>query len=230
MSWQEDGVYLITGGLGGLGLEITDHLLSLGRLNLALLGRSALPERHTWDMLLKGENISASLKGKLLRLLDFEKRAGQLAYMTTDVSDPVQLGQTIEQLRNQFGRIRGIIHAAGVGSAQHADEMTEEEFTAMLAPKVAGTRLLDQLTVADQPDFWCFSSVATLFGSAGQAAYAAANAYQDAYAPLRNRNGLRTITINWTTWKQVGMASRAGFDFDTLFKAISKRMGHGKTF
>ncbi|MCM3133479.1 SDR family NAD(P)-dependent oxidoreductase [Paenibacillus polysaccharolyticus] len=231
MSWQEDGVYLITGGLGGLGIEIADYLLSFGRLNLALLARTPLPERHSWDMLLKDEHIRASLKDKLLRLLDLEKRAGQIAYLTTDVADPLQLGQTLEQLRNQFGRIRGIIHAAGVGSTQHADEMTEQEFTAMLAPKVAGTRLLDQLTVSDQPDFLVlFSSVATLFGSAGQAAYAAANAYQDAYAPLRNRKGLRTITINWTTWKQVGMASRAGFDFDTLFKAISKEWAMARLF
>ncbi|PQP85018.1 hypothetical protein C0Q44_11125 [Paenibacillus sp. PCH8] len=223
MNWKEDGVYIITGGLGGLGMEIAEKLLSLGRLNLALISRTPLPKRHNWDIILNAKNTSSDLKRKLLKLLDLESQAGQIVYLGADVSCSEQLGQAIDQLRSQFGRVHGIIHAAGVGSTELADQMTEDTFKAMLAPKVAGTRLLDQLTADDQPDFLVmFSSVATLFGSSGQAAYAAANAFQDAYAPMRNSKGLRTITINWTTWKEVGMASRAGFDFDTLFKAMSK--------
>ncbi|CAM4477235.1 type I polyketide synthase [Paenibacillus xylanexedens] len=231
MNWKEDGVYIITGGLGGLGMEIAERLLSFGRMNLALIARTPLPKRHNWDIILNAKNTSPVLKSKLLRLLDMEKRAGQMMYLGADVADADQLSQAIEQLRSRFGCIRGIIHAAGVGSTQHADQMTEEEFTAMLAPKVKGAHLLDQLTAEDQPDFLVmFSSVATLFGSTGQAAYAAANAYQDAYAPMRNRKGMRTITLNWTTWKEVGMASRAGFDFDTLFKAMPKEWALDRLF
>lgn len=213
--WSEDGTYLITGGLGGLGQAIASDMLSQApNINVILVGRSQL---------------SAQMSDRLQRLREenSSENPRKIEYHVVDITDREALDHFIRILIDRFGGLTGIIHTAGVIRDSLIGKKTAEDIQAVLESKVAGTRNLDAATQDIQLElFVCFSSLVAIFGNRGQTDYAAANAFLDNFAVYRQAlcaQGLRTghtISINWPIWRDGGMQ----IDSQTL-RAIFEQTG-----
>lgn len=222
LNLASDGVYIITGGTGGLGLEMARYLAEKGQVNLALLNRSSLPGRETWEQIC-AEGANEKLTQKLHTLMEIEQMGAQVSCHAVEISNYEELAKVITNLRERYGRIRGIIHSAGLAGDGLIIRKEENVFRSVLAPKVQGTWNLDRLTKEDRLDFFIlFSSIMSILGGPGQSDYAAANAYLDAFAAYKKLQGVKALTINWTAWKETGMAVDYGVNDDRgVFKSIT---------
>lgn len=201
---EEDGIYLITGGLGSIGLIIAAYLVraSEGRIRLALMGRTGLPPREQWASLIES-NQNTKIAQAIQAIREMEAVGAQIEVIQADTADHTQLDEAITSLRARYGRIAGIVHAAGVSAGNLISQLSAAELRSIIAAKTTGTWLLDHLTRQDKPDFLIlFSSAITLVGGIGSGPYTAGNAYLDGYAAYRSRLGLRTLAINWPAWQQ----------------------------
>jgi len=210
MELKKEGAYLVTGGMGEIGLTISRHLALKGNINLVLIGRSDFPEREKWEGIIKdGNNMKLINKLKLIR--EIEKYGSRVVYYCADVSKMEEMQDVLTQIRRQFGCINGILHCAGVAGDGFLLNKDENIFKNVVLPKINGTWILDKLTENDSIDFFVlFSSITSILGAPGQGDYTAANAYLDAFALYRNRLGKRTMSINWTAWQETGMTSDYG--------------------
>jgi len=208
---REQGVYLITGGLGGLGLVFAEHLAREARARLVLVGRSPLPERAAWDAWLVGHAAADPVSERIRKLRELEAMGAEVLVAHADVADPEPMREALAATRARFGAIHGVIHAAGVAGGGIIQLKTREMAERVLAPKVQGTRVLDALLAeAGEPlDFLllCSSTVAVL-GGFGQIEYCAANNYLDAYARVKSAQpgAPFTAAIDWSAWQETGMA------------------------
>ncbi|HXO69238.1 MAG TPA: SDR family NAD(P)-dependent oxidoreductase, partial [Bradyrhizobium sp.] len=183
---KQGGVYLITGGLGGLGLLLARHLASAWDARLVLTGRSTLDDPRVREKL-------ASLG---------EQRA---LYVPADVADAAAMIEVVRLCRERFGRLDGVIHAAGLEERGSLLEADVAEFAAVLAPKVAGTLALERALAGEALDFVChFSSSSAILGDFGSCAYAVANRFQMARTADAG-SATRTVAINWPLWAEGGM-------------------------
>jgi phthiocerol/phenolphthiocerol synthesis type-I polyketide synthase E len=202
------GAVLITGGLGGLGLALARSWAdAVAGVKLVLMGRSPLPDRSQWQAW-----PHDGVGRKLEQLLALEARGAETLVVNADVADEQQVLAALEVARRRFGRIRGVIHAAGVAGGGLVQLQTRETLTAVLAPKVDGTLVLDRLLAGDDLDFFVvFSSTLATRGGIGQAAYSAANCFLEAFAQARaSRARGATVAIAWDRWLEVGMAAVPG--------------------
>ncbi len=189
-SIHADKTYLITGGLGGLGLTVADWLASKGASHLVLLGRSAGSE--------EARRAVQSL----------EERGITVRLAQGDVANGDDVARVLAEIERDLPPLRGIIHAAGVLDDRTLLQTEAEQFRRVMAPKIQGAWNLHTQTLNHQLDFFVlFSSVASLLGSQGQANYAAANAYMDALAIYRRQQHLHALTINWGPWAKIGLAA-----------------------
>ena len=220
ISIKDEGVYIVTGGAGGIGLEVSKYLASKNNIKLALINRSSLPEHNCWDAVLesgKDKKLCEKIKG----IINLESMGAEVGYYNADISNVEEMQETLDSIKARFGKINGIIHGAGVSASDLLINRNPDKFEEVLAPKVKGTWILDKLTESDDMDFFImFSSIATIFSAPGQDCYVAANSYLDTFSAYRNINGRRTLTVNWSTWKETGMAANSGFNIDTLFKTM----------
>ncbi len=185
--------YLITGGLGSLGLLVADWMAKQGAKHLVLIGRS-----------------DASIKAQE-RLNQLQQAGSQVEICQADVSNREDVAGVLQTIKATMPPLQGIIHAAGVIDDGILEQQNWERFNRAMAPKVKGTWNLHQLTQNLPLDFFvCFSSVASLLGSPGQGNYAAANAFMDALVHHRQALGLPGLSINWGLWKESGMAAHLG--------------------
>ncbi|HEU4887432.1 MAG TPA: SDR family NAD(P)-dependent oxidoreductase, partial [Thermoanaerobaculia bacterium] len=184
IAFQDDGVYLITGGMGGLGMLFAEEILErTGQARVVLAGRSPGPS---------------------------ESRA-RVSYAQVDVSDLAQVTRLFATIREEHGQLNGILHCAGMVADNFILKKSVDEFRDVLAPKVSGTFHLDQASRDVELDFFVlFSSTAAALGNPGQADYACANGFLDAFAAYRNglvaleqRHG-RTRSIDWPLWQAGG--------------------------
>ncbi|MVO98607.1 SDR family NAD(P)-dependent oxidoreductase [Paenibacillus lutrae] len=212
---QDDGVYIITGGAGGLGLEIAKDLASRNRVRLVCINRSAFPAEEDWEQLCN-TSTDQKLIYKIRRAQEIRASGSTIGFFRADVSSRSQMEAVLDTIRSQYGAIRGIIHAAGVAGDGFIIRREQEIFDSVLAPKTRGTWILDTLTVKDNLDFLIlFSSITSFLAGQGQGDYCAANSYLDAYTLYRNHQGRRTLTINWAAWEEVGMAHDYGVSRDS---------------
>jgi len=208
---RKGGAYVITGGLGGIGLMLMTHLARQGVGAVALIGRSGFPKREQWDAL-QEETQRQSVQ--LIR--EAEALGTSIEIYRADVCVPQEVDSVFSILRSRNGRIDGVFHLAGVEGIQLAEEIDEISFTKVIGSKVYGSRNIYQATRDYGLDFLIlFSSVAATMGTIGQCAYSAANAYMDAMG----ENG-EAIAIQWGTFRDVGMAVRVGMNTDTAIKAM----------
>lgn len=218
---KEGGVYLITGGLGGLGLEVAKHLAGKNRIILALVNRTELPERELWDSILLGDDPDDKLKKRIRGIRAIEELGSTVLYYQADVADEVQMRAVVADLKERHGSVNGIVHGAGIPGDGFLFKRTLEAFNRVVHPKIYGTWLLHHLTKDEPIDFFLnFSSGLSILSEPGHGDYTAANSYLDAFAAFRNRRGQKTLTINWSTWKETGMAVDYGFDHEAFFKTI----------
>lgn len=217
---NEDGVYVITGGMGGIGLEVSKLLARKARINLAFLNRSSMPDRGEWDEILSSGSHK-KLCEKIYSISEIEQNGSKVTCFSADVSDLADVEGVFCELRSKFGKINGIIHGAGVAGNGFIINKDEKVFRSILMPKVYGTWILDHVTKDDRLDFFMmFSSGTSMFGDAGQGDYMAANAYLDSFVSYRKSLGKRTITINWTGWKETGMAKDNNANIDATFVSM----------
>jgi acyl transferase domain-containing protein len=208
---REKGVYLITGGMGGVGLELAQYLATAARARLVLIGRTPLPPRAEWDAWLKTRGEGDEVSRRILKARAIEAAGGEALVVAADVTDEGQLRAALAEAQSRFGPIHGVIHAAGVAGGGVIQLKTPEMAANVLAPKVTGARLLDRL-LRDAPlDFFILcSSRSSVLGGFGAVDYSAANAYLDAFAHYRRaRDGSFTVAIDWDAWRSVGMLADA---------------------
>ncbi|HEX5759160.1 MAG TPA: SDR family NAD(P)-dependent oxidoreductase, partial [Thermoanaerobaculia bacterium] len=206
---REGGVYLITGGFGGIGLALAEELAGRARVKLVLLGRSALPEWQTWPQrLAEGGEVAERIR----KVQAIEALGAEVLALAADVTDETAVAAAVAIAEEQLGPIRGVIHAAGVPGGGILQLATPAAAERVLAPKVRGTLVL-QAALGDRPlDFFVLcSSLNAVVGGFGQSGYCAANAFLDAFAQASHlrRRDLYTVSIGWDRWEEVGMAARS---------------------
>ncbi|KRV49162.1 beta-ketoacyl synthase [Wenjunlia vitaminophila] len=207
---RDGGTYLITGGLGGIGLALAEHIAErVQGPTLGLLGRSAFPAEDTWDDWLENhdEQDPTSIRiGRLRRLVDIGARP---VLLSADVTDQDQVERAVGRLREVGGALHGVIHAAGLPSRGMIPTKSPADAAEVLAAKTRGTLVVDRVCRGDDLDFLLLcSSVTGVLGGPGQSDYCAANAFLDAYAQARRqRDGAPVTAVAWDTWREVGMAA-----------------------
>ncbi|WDV92904.1 non-ribosomal peptide synthetase/type I polyketide synthase [Brevibacillus parabrevis] len=209
MELKPGGTYLITGGLGGIGLAIADFLAQKAQATLILVGRTLFPTKEKWQELLADNNADDKLKQTIHRLCAIEQAGGSIHLIHADISDKRQVEELLQKADRLGGELNGVIHAAGVADGEMIQRSTRESGKKMLAAKVEGTSLLYE-AVRDRPlDFFIlFSSLSAYIPSIGQAGYCAANAFLDSFANYCHGNNSQfpVLSINWERWKATGMA------------------------
>ena len=218
---REKGVYLITGGLGGIGLALAEYLAKTVRARLVLTGRSSLPDREKWEEWLASHEEQDRISRKILKIKELEALGAEIAPMKADVADAEQMRDVVRRAEARFGGINGVIHAAGLPGDGTIGSKAPAEFEKVLAPKIKGTIILDALVETIQPDFFVlFSSISSLLGGFGLADYAAGNAFLDAFARRKaSESNVFTVGIDWDNWREVGMAADVDWD---MWKAVGK--------
>lgn len=215
---KDDGVYVITGGTGALGLSVGKYLTSSKKVNLCLLSRSKFAPREAWKGILESENSSTEYikyASKVAAIMDIEKNGSNVYLINADVANEESIAQAISDIRNTHGKINGIVHAAGVAGKGFLFNKEDSTFSEVVGPKITGTWMLEKLCREDNLDFMLlFSSISAFMGEMGQGDYSAANAYMDSFSACRNKAGLKTVAINWPAWKEIGMAYDFNIDFD----------------
>ena len=187
---RADATYLVTGGLGALGLQVARWLHEEGARHLVLMGRSEPRE----------EALEA--------IRELEQEGCRVEVVRGDVSCPTDVSRVLERVGQTLPPLRGIVHAAGVLDDGILAQQTWDRLVRVMAPKVAGAVNLQRLVDGTPLDFFVlFSSASALLGSPGQANYVAANAFLDALAHHRHLRGLPAVSINWGPWSGGGMAA-----------------------
>jgi acyl transferase domain-containing protein/acyl carrier protein len=188
--FDADGAYVVTGGLGGVGLRLAEQLAAWGVRRLALLGRRPPgPEAQAALARLAAAGVAVQVSA-------------------VDVADAEALARALDGVRAQ-APLRGVFHAAAVIDDALIDNLTPARMAAVLGAKLAGAWNLHRLTASDQLGwFVLFSSAAGVLGTPGQANYAAANAAVDALAGLRAAAGLPAHAIAWGPWTEIGLAAQ----------------------
>ncbi|MGD2087712.1 MAG: SDR family oxidoreductase [Candidatus Aminicenantes bacterium] len=206
------GVYLITGGFGGVGYVLAEFLAQQLKAKLVLTGRSELPPKSRWSQWLDTHDDDDPVAQKIQKVMTLEQLGSEVLAVKANVANEEQMRQVVLQIKKRFGTINGIIHTAGLvdyaGVIQRRTrEMTEE----VLAPKVRGTVILDLVTRDSQLDFFFIcSSMASIVPSFGEVGYIAANVFLDNFAHYKTlKDGVFTVSVDWDTWQQVGAAVEA---------------------
>ncbi len=202
---RERGVYLITGGLGQIGLKLAEHLAGQVQAKLVLISRSGLPPREQWDELLaSGRPFDTVLR--IRRVKQLEQLGAEVLVLSADAGDVEQMRSVVEQAKQQFGAIHGVIHGAGFMTDDAVKPLSQTDAKSAgnhFRPKAHGAMILQKLLKDEKLDF-CFllSSLAGVLGGLGYAAYAAANIFLDALAASRNLDGSAPwISVNWDAWQ-----------------------------
>ncbi len=208
VSIRNDQTYLITGGLGALGLLFARWLADNGAEHLALLARRTptAAEQRQIDAL--------------------QEQGVNLYLLKADIAEPTSLHDALETLRSMMPPLAGVLHTAGVLRDGVLAQQSEQDFMAVMPPKVIGTWLLHQMLATTPLDFFVtFSSTASLWGSPGQGNYAAANQFMDSLCRWRQRQGWVATSINWGPWKEVGMAANGAIEQRFADMALSPAQG-----
>ncbi|OBI54047.1 polyketide synthase [Mycobacterium sp. E787] len=197
-----DATYVITGGTGALGRVVAAYLAERGARHIALLCRSEIPPRSRWALIPHDDAHRATID----TVRKVERLGVRVTIATVDVTDVEQVNTWLsDHIREGGPPVRGILHAAGSVHDQLLVNMTEADFTEVMAPKISGTRALHNAFLGQDLEFFVmFGSAGSVIASPGQGNYAAANAFLDAFAHYRRAEGLPALTIGWGPWS-VGM-------------------------
>ncbi|WP_232426751.1 SDR family NAD(P)-dependent oxidoreductase [Teredinibacter turnerae] len=204
LPFEQDGCYLITGGLGKLGLVFARYLAKHYRAKIVLTGRSAMNDNA------------------LKSLVELQQLGASATYFPADISDQQAASHLIDHCVKTYGKLDGVIHSAGVADSKNLLQQSMSDFARIMEPKIAGTIALDKATAGESLKFFVvFSSISALVGDLGSGSYACANRFLDAYIAMRAlRANDRGLSINWPLWNEGGMEipeeQRAFFDFSGI--------------
>ena len=211
---RRDGVAVITGGLGGIGLSVAEELHATSGARLALVSRSELPDRSLWDEVVGRLGEEHPTSERISRVRALEAAGAQVLLLAADVTDPSSVGAALDRVRSTFGAVHAVVHAAGVVDDGLMVTKSASQMDDVLAPKVYGTLVLETATASDELDlFVVFSSTSTVTAPMGQVDYVAANAFLNAFAESRAARGdEHVMAIDWGVWNEVGMAAASARD------------------
>jgi acyl transferase domain-containing protein/thioesterase domain-containing protein len=207
----KNGVYFITGGLGGIGFVMAQHLANTYDARLVLVNRTPLPERSQWAEWLKQHSFDDPISKNIQRIKELEDSGAEVLVLSGDVTDTDRMKQITAEAKEHFGTINGVLHAAGFVSDNLIQIKTQSEVEDVFTPKVYGTLVLDEVFRNEKLDFLVlFSSTSTAIAPVGQIDYVAANSFLNAYAQSQNNDPQRyTVAVNWGIWNEVGMAAKS---------------------
>ncbi len=209
-AYRHGGVYMFTGGFGGIGLTLAEDMIAGADAKIVLLSRRPLPDRSGWDAHLKGHGPFDPTSQAIRAVQRLEAVGGTVMTATADVCNRVQMEAAIAEAKSKFGALHGVIHAAGVVDDGPLLAKSPGSVEDVFTPKIHGTQVLhDLLPDGDLELLVLFSSSSTVTAPAGQIDYVAANEYLNAYAKSRKGDKTRVIAINWGIWNEVGMAADA---------------------
>ncbi len=221
VSLKHDGIYLVTGGMGGIGKEILRHLAKGSDATLIIIGRTILDESE----------LTIKTKKYIEFINQLRSEGNRVEYYSVDVSDFEQMESCLFSIKEKYGTLDGIFHCAGVPGDKLLSNKSIDDFLETIAPKVLGTYNIDRITRGWQLDFiLLFSSLTTILLPPGQMDYVAANAFLNSYADQAGLEGRNVKNILWPAWEDTGMAFHAngktneGLNFGFL-KAISAENG-----
>ncbi|MGB6209881.1 type I polyketide synthase [Mycobacterium sp.] len=224
---RPDAAYLVTGGMGALGLLIAGWLADRGARRVILAGRTPLPPRREWD-----DIADADTRRKIAAIRALESRGVTVDAVALDVGSPDAVRELVAK-RDADGAplIRGVVHAAGITDAQLLTEVTESRLRHTMSPKIAGAQALHEVFPPGSLDFLFMTAAAgAVFGVPGQGAYAAANAYLDGLAHARHRQGCHTVSLDWVVWRGLGFGTDAQIAMQELERLGSRPVTPDEAF
>jgi NAD(P)-dependent dehydrogenase (short-subunit alcohol dehydrogenase family)/acyl carrier protein len=205
---RQRGAYILTGGIGGIGLVLAEYLAGRVAAHVVLVSRSAFPAEDAWQQLAQASNSDEALCQKAQALLRIQAAGGTVETKQADVQDYERMLEVVAQVRATRGGLQGIIHCAGVvdGSVIGATDPTAVQ--RIFAAKAEGSRwIADTLRQGDLDFVLLCSSLSAVIPSVGLAAYGGSNAYLDGFAAVHDDpSGTRVISVNWDNWSETGMA------------------------
>jgi acyl transferase domain-containing protein/acyl carrier protein len=215
---KQAGAYLITGGLGGIGLELAQHLAKKYRAHLVLTDRIQLPPRDQWELFPAALGKNQNQAEKIQKIKELEQQGVKVMTFSADVANPGQMRQAIANAQEQIGPLDGIIHCASLPDGEMIQRRTRETSMNILKAKVEGTLVLDSLFNGRKGApglFILCSSVTSILPAIGQVGYCAANAFLDAFAHYRNaldtgRGDMKRVltkSIDWDRWRDIGIVN-----------------------
>lgn len=207
---REGGIYLITGGFGGIGLTLAETLIKEVSARIVLLSRSELPPRQSWDTILGNTAPIDPLARRIRALIRLESTGGTVLTIRADVSNVEDMQAARARIEKELGPVSGVIHGAGLMADGLILTKSMTEIEDVFSPKIYGTQVLDVIFPDGDLDWFAlFSSTSTASASIGQVDYVAANEYLNAYAQARANDKTQVKAINWGIWSGVGMAADA---------------------
>lgn len=204
--FRGDASYLISGGLGGIGVALAHWMAQRGAHRFILAGRTPLPSRAEWRSLPADHPAKSKVEG----IRDLERLGASVHAAVFDVADVEEVKAYLKAFHAEgWPAIRGVIHAAGVVDDELMLRLNEKSFASVMRPKVDGALALHHATLDLELDFFTlFSSLSAVLGQFGQAHYAAGNAFMDHLSHWRRGRGLPATTINWGPWAEIGVFAR----------------------
>ncbi len=204
--FKTGGVYLITGGLGGIGLIMAEYLATTFQAKLVLTGRSTLPDRDRWEQWIANHHDGDVTTEKIRKIQELETLGAEVLVLSADVANLQQMQAALSTTHQKFGQLNGAIHAAAFidpKSFVGIDNTTKTEVNYHFLPKITGTLVLSKLLAAEQLDFCLvMSSISTLLGGLGYVGYAAANQFLNTWTQQQNQISTTPwVSINWDLWK-----------------------------
>ncbi|MFB0637652.1 beta-ketoacyl synthase N-terminal-like domain-containing protein [Bacillus rugosus] len=201
------GVYLITGGLGGIGFVLSKLLAQEGNVRLILTGRSELPQRSQWESWCEKHEEDDPITAKILKIKELERLGAKVTALQADAGSLSDMQAVMRKVHTEFGQLNGVFHAAGLPGSSSFRAITDIPATIeggedQFQSKVRGLKVLESLLENETIDFcFLFSSISALLGGLGFSAYSAANIYMDAFAARVNqRSKTPWVCVNWDAW------------------------------
>lgn len=204
---RPNGVYLITGGLGGIGFVLSKMLAKEGNVHLYLTGRTALPPRNEWASYVQQANADEAQRTRIEKVLELERLGATVEAVQANAGNLDQMKHVFDAIRKKHGGVHGVFHAAGLPGSTSFRAIKDIPSTLaqgedQFQSKVKGLDVLEQLLDQEQADFCLlFSSISALLGGLGFSAYSAANLYMDAFAARLNQHSQTPwMCVNWDAW------------------------------
>jgi 6-methylsalicylic acid synthase len=204
---KKKGTYIVTGGLGDLGIEVCNFLVEQGASRLVIISRRALPPRSQWN------TLTGTMSSVVSKLRDLEDKGASVYTVALDIGSPTAPAELTSALdRLSLPPVLGVVHAAGVSEDNLILNTTSSSLFRVLSPKIAGALNLHRVFPPGTLDFFVlFSSIGQLVGTSGQSPYGAANAFLDALATHRRAMGDNSVAFQWTAWRGMGLAADSEF-------------------
>jgi len=206
------GIYLLTGGFGGIAREIADWLASSWQARLVLVGRTPLPAREDWEDWLERHDADDSISAAIVQVRHLESLGAEVLPMSADVTVAEQMQEIVKTATDRFGAINGVFHTAGVVRDNLIQLKSQREIEEVFAAKLYGTLVLDELFRESTLEFMLlFSSTSAYIAPQGQVDYVGASTFINAFADAcNNQRPYAVSAINWGIWKDVGMVAPKG--------------------